>query len=264
MPFTLAHAAAALPLRRAGLLISALVVGTFGPDFEYFLLLSPHSRYGHHWPGVLILTFPTCLLVLWLYHAYIKRPAAALLPPAVEARLSPLLGEFRFGGLRRFSLIVVSIWVGIATHIAWDWFTHQHSWPARHWPVLLNETTVPLLGSMPIYLVLQHASSFFGMAVLAVWLAGWLRRAKPAAPEPGGFGASHRLAIVAALSVVAAIGAGIRTYVALGAPVPESLAGFYVIWGITAVSFFALELLAYGIWWTRTRSARLLPAKGGC
>ena len=39
MPFTLSHAAAALPFRRTRLIKSALVIGCFAPDFEYFIPL---------------------------------------------------------------------------------------------------------------------------------------------------------------------------------------------------------------------------------
>jgi hypothetical protein len=37
VPFTLAHGAAALPFRRFHLVFSALLVGTFAPDFEYLV-----------------------------------------------------------------------------------------------------------------------------------------------------------------------------------------------------------------------------------
>jgi Domain of unknown function (DUF4184) len=260
MPFTLAHAAAALPVRRAGFIVSALVVGTFGPDLEYYLLLSPRSRYGHHWPGVLFFTFPACLAALWLFHACIKRPAIALMPPAIERRLLPFAGEFRFGGVRRFSGIVASIWAGIATHVVWDSFTHRNSWTVRHWPLLLKTTVVPLLGVMPVCQLLQHVSSAFGMAVVAVWFAFWLRTARAAEPEPGGFRPAQRLAIVSAMSLAAAAAAAMRTLTALGAPhAAHAMQGFYVIWGITAVSFFTLEMLAYGVWWTR-RQARFVAA----
>src|SRR5581483_12465816 len=50
VPFTLAHPAAVLPLRRRGLVFSALVVGSMAPDFEYFFgLKRPIS---HTMPGI--------------------------------------------------------------------------------------------------------------------------------------------------------------------------------------------------------------------
>ena len=39
MPLTIAHPAAVLPFRHSRLPISALVIGSLAPDFEYFLHL---------------------------------------------------------------------------------------------------------------------------------------------------------------------------------------------------------------------------------
>jgi hypothetical protein len=48
MPFTFAHPAAVLPLRRFcpdRLVWSALVIGTVSPDLEYFVRLAPSARW---------------------------------------------------------------------------------------------------------------------------------------------------------------------------------------------------------------------------
>ena len=179
MPFTVSHAAAVLPFRRSGLIISAFVIGTFGPDFEYFLLLEPRSRYGHHWPGVLFFTLPACLLALWLFHAFIKRPAAALLPSAIEQRVSPLLDDFSFRGAGRFLLIVLSIGAGILTHLLWDSFTHRYTWATHYWPRLLQGFAIPIFGVLPLYQILQHVSTIFGLVVLTIWGFRWLRTEAP-------------------------------------------------------------------------------------
>jgi Domain of unknown function (DUF4184) len=62
VPFTLAHGAAALPFRRLHLVFSGLLVGTFAPDFEYFLRLSPDDGFGHTLLGTFVLTLPLALL----------------------------------------------------------------------------------------------------------------------------------------------------------------------------------------------------------
>ena len=124
MPFTLAHGAAALPFRRSRLIPSALLIGTFAPDFEYFLRFSAHDRFGHTLFGSFVLTLPLALVVLWLFHNFAKVPVIRLLPNQLQMRLANHLGKFRFGGWRRFALIVASVLVGIATHLLWDSFTH--------------------------------------------------------------------------------------------------------------------------------------------
>ena len=84
MPFTLAHAAAALPFRRTRLILSAVVVGTFAPDFEYFLRLVPGGHFGHTLPGVFVLDLPLSLVVLWLFHTYMREPIMTLLPEPIQ------------------------------------------------------------------------------------------------------------------------------------------------------------------------------------
>jgi hypothetical protein len=139
VPFTLAHGAAALPFRRFHLVLSALLVGTLAPDFEYFLRLSPDDGFGRTLVGTFALTLPLALLVLWLFHTFVKRPVAGLLPDAIQRRLTNHVPEFTFRGPVRFALIVNSILLGIVTHLVWDSFTHANTWPYRHWPVLRRQ-----------------------------------------------------------------------------------------------------------------------------
>ena len=126
MPFTLAHAAAALPLRRTGLVWSALVIGTFAPDLEYFIILSPENRYGHTLTGAILLSLPLALTTLWLFHRFVKAPLIELLPERLRGRLDNNRSEFHFLGPARFLWIVVSILLGIATHVLWD-FSHTQT-----------------------------------------------------------------------------------------------------------------------------------------
>ncbi len=179
MPFTLAHTVAALPLRRFRLVPSALVVGTIAPDCEYFLRFAARGGYGHTIPGAFLLSLPLALLVLWMFHAVVKEPLVRLFPEAIRSRLTAQTGRFRFGGVARFLQIIVSALVGIATHILWDSFTHDHMWPIRHWHLLRRPVLVPVLGNIPVYRVLQHASTIVGMLILCVWFVAWYRGAEP-------------------------------------------------------------------------------------
>src|SRR6201994_3036071 len=87
MPFTLSHAAAAFPFRHTRLILSAVIIGCFSPDFEYFVPFAHHGAFGHSWLGVLVLDLPLSLLVLWLFHRYAKEPLAACLPANARERL---------------------------------------------------------------------------------------------------------------------------------------------------------------------------------
>src|SRR4051794_24263241 len=79
MPFTVPHAAAVLPLRRTRLVWSAMVLGSFGPDFQYFFFMSYDSRSWHNYPDVLRFCLPFTLAAFLLFQTFIKKPVAGLL-----------------------------------------------------------------------------------------------------------------------------------------------------------------------------------------
>lgn len=249
MPFTLSHAAAALPLRRLKLITSALVIGTLAPDFEYFVRLTPGHGYGHRLPGVFVLTLPLALVTLWLFHAVVKRPLVELFPDAVRRRLTNYVGEFRFGGAARFALIVVSILTGIATHLIWDSFTHSDTWLFRHWRPLHATILFWLVGPVSAYKVLQLASSILGILALLIWALMWYRNAKPAdelsQPSPRSL---RGILILAAATVIAAAGAALRSVMVMGIPASwYAEKHFLILWIITAIPLLWWQLVVYGL-----------------
>src|SRR5208283_2115341 len=127
MPFTLSHAAAALPFRRFKPIWPALVVGTFAPDLQYFIWVADEDRSGHHYPGVLLISLPLALLVLWILEWIVKAPLLELFPSGLQLRLQDKLEPLSFRGWRRFGSILLWICVGILTHLVWDQFTHENS-----------------------------------------------------------------------------------------------------------------------------------------
>ena len=254
VPFTLAHGAAALPFRRFRLVTSALVIGTFAPDFEYFLRLAPNGGFGHTLPGTFLLTLPLALLVLWLFHAFVKLPVARLLPNAIQQRLTDHLGEFHFRGVSRFALVVGSILLGIATHLLWDSFTHPNTWPYRHWAFLSQRLLLPVIGLTPVYKVLQHGSTVVGIAVLAAWLIVRYRISEPSGvvlasvPSP-----QRKMAILGIVTAIAIVGAVARAVAGTGIPLGHAaekrFAGLAIV---TAIALAWWQLVAYGIFSSRT------------
>lgn len=256
MPFTPSHVAAAFPFRRSRLVWSALIVGSMAPDFEYFLRLAPEGRHGHSLPGVFLLTLPLAIATLWLFHKFVKVPLVELMPEALERRLIPYTGEFRFGGVKRFALIVTSILVGVLTHLVWDSFTHPNGQAVLHWPALRQRVHLPILGDAPVYKALQYASTIFGLAFLLVWLMAWYRSADIGSLPPARENArpTRKIAILAAITGVATIGAFIATVANTG--IPQNLRAvphFLVPLVVAAIALLWWELVLLGI----ARSKRL-------
>lgn len=175
MPFTPAHAAAALPFLRSRLVPSALLIGTFAPDFEYFLRFSPSSGFGHTWIGIFVLSLPLALAVLYVYQVTVRSFLLALMPESFQSRLKESSRPFLFFPQSRFGWILLSLSLGIATHVVWDNFTHPNSWLALHWPLLRRTVRLPLIGVLPSSKLLQQISTLAGLGILMAWLLRWYR-----------------------------------------------------------------------------------------
>lgn len=180
MPFTLAHPAIVTPLRRRGLLLSALVVGSMTPDFGFYLALGRLGDRSHHSIADLF-TFciPTGLLALWIFHRILKRPLLSLLPAFLQRRLEPYATPFTFGPWRRFVVILASLIVGAVSHLVWDFFCHVQGW--HGWP--LQVLTTPLLRHTPVgsIRVVEGIHVLFSLAGLSI-LAAQIAHAVAATP----------------------------------------------------------------------------------
>ena len=244
MPFTLSHAAAALPFQRTRLVPSALVVGCFAPDFEYFL--GHHGAFGHKLPGVFLFDLPLSFAVLWLFHHFAKEPLAACLPDGARERFVLGPKSLSIHSLSRFAIIAASILIGIATHILWDSFTHEGHWPTDNWDLLRECVTLPLFGLRPWYAILQYISSVFGLAVILLWYIHWYRNTPPVYPPPDRRSVtSCRIAIASAFAV-ALLAALARA--AIGG-VPNGIHGsqrFMADAAITGIAIFWIEVVIYG------------------
>ncbi len=166
MPFTVSHAAAVLPLRRfRSLPLAALVIGSMSPDFSYFTPWTLYL-YTHSIPALFWFCWPLGLALWILFVRVVETPTLALLPDSWKARFTPSERPFTAGLIARASIAVV---IGAATHITWDAFTHGNTPVVRAMPSL--HVTVFEIGdyAVPLYKLLQHLSTLFGLAALATW-----------------------------------------------------------------------------------------------
>lgn len=185
MPFTFAHPAAAVPLRRVlgrrGVL-SALVIGSMAPDFHYFLPFDLDRMDTHSAAGILYFCMPVGLLTYASWHRLLRQPLLALLPAQVAWRLQespPVVPP-------SFAAVLASLLAGVLTHLLWDTFTHAGARGVRLLP-WLRRTLFSFDGyDVPVYKLVQHGSALIGLALLALWIVRWWRRTRPAATPPAG------------------------------------------------------------------------------
>ena len=208
MPFTLSHPAAVLPFRRyaAGTMyFPALVIGSMAPDFVYFFRLGVNGGFSHSLAGLFPFCVPASLAVYVAYYLFLRQPMVALLPDAIAARLNPQ-PEWIPKNLRAALILLGSFLAGAATHIGWDAFTHANTFLVRHAGVLRMPVGVGEL-KLPLFNVLQHVSSVFGLAALAACTNRWMRSTPPQFAWRFRLVPANRLLVIAGIAVAGAGGA---------------------------------------------------------
>ena len=210
VPFTISHAAAALPLRRIGkfrLPLAAVMIGSMSPDYAYFMAGGFERVETHSLPGIFVFCWPVSV-ALWLAFVHVlERPTTALLPENWRTRFPPSTREWSF---RTLALASVAALLGALTHLAWDSFTHPGTVMTNAIP-LLREVAFRFDGwHLRWFAVLQILSSVFGLVVLGIW--AWKqppgRYPRPAlrAAVSNGLRLRAILAIVAGSSALAIAG----------------------------------------------------------
>ncbi|RWR15635.1 DUF4184 family protein [Microbacterium enclense] len=179
MPFTLSHAVVALPFARTPLVPAAIAIGAMTPDLPLFARgMWPDYSMTHDPTWVPITT--VVALVLFLVWRCVLRPAVRELSPRVIADRLPdrwdagfrdgLRESFR-GGVGALLWLIVSLALGVVTHIAWDLFTHEGRLGVELMPFLDQQW-----GPLPGVKWLQHASSVLGLVILTAYGLLWVSR----------------------------------------------------------------------------------------
>ncbi|KQR20934.1 DUF4184 family protein [Microbacterium sp. Leaf151] len=179
MPFTVSHAVVALPFVRTPLVPAAIAIGAMTPDLPLFLrgIVPPYSvTHDLRWlPVTVVMAF--VLLLVWrcvlrpATRELVPRPVAERLPDEWDAGAPAAARETLSGGVVGILWLVLSLALGVITHVSWDFFTHEGR---------AGESLLPALeqqwGPLPGVKWLQYGSGVFGLAVLAIFALRWLSR----------------------------------------------------------------------------------------
>ena len=182
MPFTLAHPAVVIPLKKHlkkwGVL-SALIIGSMTPDFSYFLPLGISRYETHSLSALLWFCLPVGLTFYYIYHILLAPVLLSISPQGFKQRLN---ANITLGKLpsATFTAIVLSLLIGSATHIIWDLLTHPpHVLPSSlaSW---MNIVVIKFDGyTVQIYRLLQHLSTFLGIGLVIYWIRQWYKNTPP-------------------------------------------------------------------------------------
>ncbi|RLV04665.1 hypothetical protein CTZ27_11680 [Streptomyces griseocarneus] len=182
MPFTLSHPAAVLPLLRHPFVPSALAAGAMAPDVPYFLqaagIRSTDARDWYepflnatntHTPGWGLgagLLFALCLAAAC---RLLRRPVTALLPVGLGLPEPEPTRGLR-ARTRHALWLLLSAFIGIVSHLAWDSLTHSDGFLVTHVALL----RAPAPGGLTVARLLQHVSTVGGLMAIGMYL--WHRR----------------------------------------------------------------------------------------
>jgi hypothetical protein len=251
MPFTFAHPAAVVPVQRIlqhRTVLSALVIGSMAPDFQNFLPFDIDRADSHSLAGIFWFSLPVGMAIYLFFHLLLKKPLGALLPSSTAARLdSILMGPAlpQASGLA----VIISLLIGILTHLAWDACTHYTALTTSILPVLTRHLFS--VGSYHVYpyKLLQHASSVIGTLLLWHWGRQWLRRAPaPSSLLSAPLSRRQRLTIIGVLLIAPPlIGGGRAAHSWLVSYVPTILNDLVREAVVTAISSFGFMLIAYSM-----------------
>jgi hypothetical protein len=184
----------ALPFVRTPLVPAAVAVGAMTPDLPLFTRGLPLYYGRTHDPAWLPATVLLALALLLVWRCILRPAARELSPQWLAVRLPPSWDAGALTALREtlslrrgsagaavawsgVALLVVSLLIGVLTHIVWDLFTHEGRWGVAAIPALAEQWG-PLLG----YKWLQHGSSVLGLVIIGIWMLVWLVRRRVGAP----------------------------------------------------------------------------------
>jgi uncharacterized membrane protein YfcA len=254
MPFTFAHPAAILPLRRSRFLQTVpLIIGSMVPDAPYFFpwRVAKYFLETHTLNSSFLVDVPMGMAFL-VATLLLKEPLTILLP--ARARWTCLRSIERFYARPlHWPIALFSILIGAWTHIAWDSVTHQTGWTAER--VAALSAPVSLFGwDTETSHLLQYLSSVFGLVVLGLWFRSLLKRVPAkAATDPSPPGAHWWLLVLLGLASLS-IG-GSRAFLAWHAGVGTYYRLAYLLLTRT-IGWFAALYLTAGIIVLLTRRRR--------
>ncbi|MEO6070048.1 MAG: DUF4184 family protein [Chitinophagaceae bacterium] len=140
MPFTFSHPAIVLPLqryKRFSFSLTGLITGSLTPDFEYFIKMKGEREYGHSLLGIFWFDIPMAFLLGLVFHLIIKNPLLNNSPYFIQRKFEK---ERKFDWwnyiLNDYVIVLISIFIGVISHLFLDSFTNENGFFVTHFAVL--------------------------------------------------------------------------------------------------------------------------------
>ena len=159
MPFTFAHPAIVLPLAKLNsrfISITALIIGSITPDFECFIRMKAKSNYSHTLWGILYFDIPVSIIIFLIWNGLLKQTLIKNLPAFLQRRF-----DNRKNNEYKWYAIIISLVIGIFSHLAWDSFTHSDGYFVENIPALHNIYSIGVI-DRSLYGLIRDISGVLG------------------------------------------------------------------------------------------------------
>ncbi|MCD8415598.1 DUF4184 family protein [Tenacibaculum dicentrarchi] len=168
MPFTFSHPAIVMPLKNIfgkWISLTAVIIGSLTPDFEYFLRMKIQSNFSHTILGTLWFNLPLGLLLCFIFHLIIKTPLLENSPKYIQTRTTDLKDlNWNNYFIKNWFIVCLSILIGAYSHILWDSFTHQNTFFTSYFKLNKKILNSPI----SYFKILQHLSTLLG-GLFIIW-----------------------------------------------------------------------------------------------
>jgi hypothetical protein len=169
MPFTFSHPAIILPLiylPKKWFSLTGLIIGSLTPDFEYFLRMRVESNYSHTLYGIFWFDLPLAIVLSFIFHNIVRNQLFNNLPLNIRSRVL-IYTQFNWSNYfkEHYFVVLISILIGVASHLFWDSFTHDHGYFVNHISELRNSIFI-FNKQIPVLKIAQHLSTFTGAIII--------------------------------------------------------------------------------------------------
>ena len=116
--------------------------------------------------GILLFDLPVAFLVAFVFHTLVKYPLYKASPAWFQSKVNHILNYNWVWILqKRIWIVVISICIGVGTHLLFDGMTHHDGWMVVLFPAFTQKISF-LNFTMPIYDMLQYSLSLLGLYCL--------------------------------------------------------------------------------------------------
>lgn len=152
--------------------------------------------------GVYWFDLPLGILLCFLFHLFVRNEMLLSLPSWFGRKFSDALSfDWKAHFRKHWPVILLSLVIGIYSHLIWDAFTHESGYFVRRTAAL--STPVPLFGfHVPLFHLLQHGSTLIGAAILLLAL----KKLPDDFSFPGKFSFRYWLNVIAVMCIAIGIG----------------------------------------------------------